>query len=98
MSDITLGDLLSLFFDDLAPSLQRESEDASLKLQVTHVDMDLPTHLWLRAAGADPEQEPARFVLSLPSTRESPTAGRLGRIHITIGVQASQAPALPEDP
>ncbi|MFY0527133.1 hypothetical protein ACN28I_29650 [Archangium gephyra] len=98
MADITLGDLLSLLFEDLAPSLQRESEDAALMLHVTDVDLDLPAHLRLRAAGPDPEHEPARLILSLPSARETPTAGRLGRVSITLGVRPGLVPEPSEDP
>lgn len=98
MADITLGDLLSLLFEDLATNVEHTSDEASLKLQVTDVDLDLPAHLRLRAAGEDPVQEPARLILSLPSARETPTAGRLGRVSITLGIRPGLPPAPPEEP
>ncbi|AKI98975.1 hypothetical protein ATI61_106354 [Archangium gephyra] len=98
MADITLGDLLSMLCADLATAVEPSSDEASLKLQVTDVDLDLPAYLRLRAAGPDPEHEPARIILSLPSARETPTAGRLGRVSITLGVRPGLAPEPPEDP
>ena len=101
MANITLGDLLTLLFTDLANTVQRNAEQSALKLQVTDVDLDIPTYLRLQEAGPDPEQEPARFVLTLPSTRDSPAVGGLGRVSITIGVQSLAPPDQtppPEEP
>lgn len=98
MADITLGDLLSLLCADLVTNVEHSSDEALLKLQVTDVDLDLPAHLRLRAAGPDPDREPARLILSLPSARETPTAGRLGRVSITLGVRPGLRPEPSEDP
>ncbi|HZH75154.1 MAG TPA: hypothetical protein VEY88_03915, partial [Archangium sp.] len=71
MANITLGDLLTLVFTDLASTVERTADEAALKLQVTDVDLDIPAYLRLQEAGSDPEQEPARFILTMPSTRDS---------------------------
>lgn len=99
MANITLGDLLNLLFADLAQTVQQTADQAALKLQVTDLDLDIPAYLRLQEAGPDPEQEPARFVLTLPSTRDSPAVGGLGRVAITIGVQPldSQAQTPPPE-
>lgn len=99
MANITLSDLLTMLFTDLSSTVERTADQAALKLQVTDVDLDIPAYLRLQEAGPDPEQEPARFVLTLPSTRDSPAVGGLGRVSITIGVQAlaSPTPAPPQE-
>lgn len=98
MANITLSDLLSLVFTDLATTVERTAEESPLKLQVTDVDLDIPAYLRLQEAGPDPEQEPARFILTLPSTRDSPPIGGLGRVAITIGVQTLQQQQEQPDP
>ena len=101
MANITLNDLLSLVFNDLAATVERTADETPLKLQVTDVNLDIPAYLRLREASPDPEQEPARFMLTLPSTRDSPAVGGLGRVTITIGVQTLQPQeqtAPPEEP
>ena len=90
MANITLNDLLLLVFNDLAATVERTADETPLKLQVTDVNLDIPAYLRLQEAGPDPEQEPARFMLTLPSTRDSPAVGGLGRVTITIGVQTLQ--------
>ena len=85
MADITLGDLIALILDDLADTLEGTADRAELLgLHVGDVDLDIPAHLRLPA---DPPtaSEPARLMVTLPSTREMPSAGRLGRVRLTIG-------------
>ena len=92
MADIALGDLIALIYRDLAETVQQTADQAeALRLHVADVDLDIPAHLRLPAeaeapAGGDaPEGEtPARLLVTLPSTRETPPAGRLGRIHLTF--------------
>ncbi|MDC0710751.1 hypothetical protein POL68_19905 [Stigmatella sp. ncwal1] len=101
MANITLSDLLSLLFTDLAATAERAEEGSGLKIQVTDLDLNIPAYLRLQEAGADPEQNPPRFLLTLPSTRDSIPTGGLGRIALTIGVQSvgsPEQPAPPEDP
>ncbi|MCY1018228.1 hypothetical protein [Pyxidicoccus sp. MSG2] len=92
MADISLGDLLTLIFDDLAASIERTSEEAGMRLLVKDVDLSVPAYLRLRPAGQNPETEPERFVLTLPSTLDSPVVGGLGRVSITLGVQSTGTP------
>jgi hypothetical protein len=101
MANVTLGELLTLLFTDLAKTVQQTADQAALKLQVTDLDLDIPAYLRLQEAGPDPEEEPARLVLTLPSTRESPSVGGLGRVTVTIGVKTLDAQAQtppPEEP
>jgi len=94
MPDITLGDFIALVFDDLADTIEQTNERSNLvQLQVSDVDLEIPAHLRLPA---DPvPEEPARLMVTLPSTRELPPAGRLGRIRLTL---ERTKPALPEEP
>jgi hypothetical protein len=94
MADISLGELLTLLLSDLATNVERTSPQAAVRLRVTDVDVAIPTYLRLREAGADPTHEPARLMLTLPTTRETPQVGGLSRISITVGIQPlDQAPA-----
>jgi hypothetical protein len=92
MNDITLGEMLTLLFDDLAGSLSKTDAQAGLRLQVSSLDVDLPSYLRLSRSPESPPEAPPRLVLALPSTRESPLAGRVGRIALTVDI----TPAPPE--
>jgi hypothetical protein len=98
MANITLSDLLSLVFTDLATTVERTAEESPLRLQVTDVNLDIPAYLRLQEAGPDPETEPARFILTMPSTRDTPAVGGLGRVTVTIAVQTLQSQEQQEQP
>ena len=84
MADITLGDLITLIFDAVAESVHQTTEQAAIaRLQVSDVDLDIPAHLRL-PVGAPSAEVPARLMVSLPSTRETPAPGRLGRVRVTL--------------
>ncbi len=84
MADITLGSLIALVYADLAETLQQTREQSDLvRLQVSDIDLELPAHLRLPADPPSPEA-PARLLVTLPSTRETPAPGRLGRVRITF--------------
>jgi hypothetical protein len=85
MPDITLGEMLTLIFSDLASSVERTDDEVGVKLQVTSLDLDLPASVRVDETRG-PDEEP-RLVVALPSTRETPAGGRLGRIALTIGVE-----------
>jgi len=85
MPDITLGEMLTLLFSDLAASVEQTDSAAGMRLQVTSLDLDLPAHV--RVAEARTPDEDPRLVVALPSTRETPFTGRLGRIALTIGIE-----------
>ena len=95
MADITLGNLIALIFNELAESLEQTADRAEqLRLQVSDLQLDIPAHLRLQA-GPLPEAGPAQLMVTLPSTRETPPAGRLGRVHIMI---ERYQPLAPEEP
>jgi hypothetical protein len=83
MADITFGDLIALIFHELSETLERTTDQAAVsKLHVRDVDLDIPAHLRLQV---DSETTTTRrLIVTLPSTRETPPVGRLGRIRITI--------------
>jgi hypothetical protein len=91
MPDITLGEMLTLIFSDLATSVEQTDDEAGVKLQVTSLDLDLPASVRVDETRT-PAEEP-RLVVALPSTRETPSGGRLGRIALTIGVEKHNPPA-----
>jgi hypothetical protein len=91
MPDITLGEMLTLIFSDLATSVEQTDDEVGVKLQVTSLDLDLPASVRLDE-NRKPEEGP-RLVVALPSTRETPSGGRLGRITFTIGVEKNGPPA-----
>ena len=98
MADIPLGEMLTSLLTDLSTHSELVAPEAALRLRITEVDLAIPAYLRLQEAGEDPELEPARVVLTMPSTRESPRVGSLGRIAITIDVQVHEtAPAPPSE-
>lgn len=81
MPNLSLGDLITLVFDELAASVERTTDRATqLGFKIGDVDLDIPAHLRLQP---EPEQ-PAHLFVGMPSTLETPTPGRLGRVRLTI--------------
>ncbi|HEX6293124.1 MAG TPA: hypothetical protein VFZ66_28340 [Herpetosiphonaceae bacterium] len=84
MSDIPFGDLIALIFRELSETLDQTAERAELlKLHVSDVNLDIPAHLRLQDDPAG-TAETRRLMVMLPTARETPPVGRLGRIRITI--------------
>lgn len=87
MSDIPLGDLLTLIFTELTETLEQTAERSELlKLHLNDVDLEIPAYLRLPT---ETSETASRLMVGLPSTRETPPVGRLGRIRITIAAQPS---------
>jgi hypothetical protein len=85
MADITLSDLLTLILTDLATTIEQTAERSELvKMHVNDVDLEIPAHLRLLSESSTSTEKSARLMVSLPSLRETPSAGRLGRIRISI--------------
>jgi hypothetical protein len=97
MTDITLGEMLTLLFEDLAGTLSKTDTEAGLRLQVSSLDLDLPTYLRLSRSGVSDPDAPSRLLLALPSTRESPLAGRVGRIALTLDIAAVPPESTPPE-
>jgi hypothetical protein len=84
MADVKLGDLIALVLGDLADTLEQNADrSGALGLQIGDVDLDIPAYLRLPS---DPpvDPEPARLMITLPSTRETPVVGQLGRVRLRI--------------
>ena len=112
MADITLGDLLTLICTELTQTLEQTADSSkSAKLHVSDVDLEIPAHLRLQAESLSggflrselykTEAQPnspnsVRLMVGLPSTRETPPVGRLGRIRITIEAQQLLPPKEPK--
>ncbi len=93
MSDSTLGDLITLITKEMYGTLEEVKVQNSdqIKLQVSDVYFDIPAHLYLqnqRQSSTPTQQEDnLRLMVSLPSTLENPTVGKLGRIRMTIALE-----------
>jgi hypothetical protein len=100
MADISLGDLMALILTELADTFDQTAKPADLfklhasdatldppeeilKLHVSELDLDLPAHLQLQVDPLSPTQA-ARLMVTFPSTLDTSTISRLGRIRITI--------------
>jgi hypothetical protein len=95
MADITLGNLITLLFTELAESIEQAGDRADLlKLQLSDIDLDIPAYVRLQTDQSDSTDE-QRLIVTMPSTRETPRIGRLGRIRISIEPQ-QRAPEEPK--
>ena len=87
MADITLGDLIALVLQDLADAVEETSERArATGLRVGDVDLEIPAYLHV---DGDPSSatDGLRLRLALPSSRDTPPAGRVGRVRLSIEAQ-----------
>jgi hypothetical protein len=57
-----------------------------LKLQITDIELDLPVHIQVRTSPLS-SSNPIQLALTLPSTLETTSKYRLGRLRFTIGRQ-----------
>jgi hypothetical protein len=84
MNDITFGELLTVVIDDLSATLQHVTDRTQdIGLRVSDIDLDLPAHLRLRV-GPERDAVSTRLMVGLPSLRETPPNGRLGRVRLTL--------------
>lgn len=91
MSDTTLGDLITLITQEVSGTLDETNTQNStqVKLHVSDVYFDIPAHLYLQNYQQSSIQDDnnLRLMVSLPSTLENPTVGKLGRIRMTIALE-----------
>ena len=84
MADIKFGDLVTMIIHQLADSIEQTVERAEeARLHVSDVDLEIPALVRLEAdetAAAAPPQ----LMVNLPTTRETPPPGRVGRVRITF--------------
>ena len=85
MADTSLSDLLELIVKELSTTVDlTEDRSESLKIYVTDFAMEMPAHLYLQAAPPSSTDNSARLIVNLPSLRDNPPPGRLGRIRISF--------------
>jgi hypothetical protein len=86
MAQVTLGDLLVTIRQEIAQTIdqtQDRTQDATTntRLYVSDVDLDLPAYIQF-ARSANPETNSSHVTIDLPNLRETPSAGRLGRLRV----------------
>jgi hypothetical protein len=85
MADIPFSDLLTLILTELSQTVEQTADRAELtQLHLNDIDLELPAHLQLQTKTSESS---SRLIVTLPSTRETPPTGRLGRIRINIAAQ-----------
>ena len=95
MSDPTLGDLITLITQEMYGTLDEVNTQNSdqIKLQVSDVYFDIPAHLYVRnqrqVSTQTQGENNLQLMVSLPSTLENPTMGKLGRIRMTIALETN---------
>ncbi|MEB3180848.1 MAG: hypothetical protein VKL59_17730 [Nostocaceae cyanobacterium] len=88
MSDITLGDLLTLIVQEMSQTFEQTTTTSeAVKLHVSDVDLEIPAYVTLQPKVQPESETPPRLIVGLPSTRENPSVGRLGRLRISIEAQ-----------
>ena len=95
MADITFGELIALILQELADTVEQTVDPATaLGLRVDDVALDIPAYLHVADVADDPAAPPdqLRLRVGLPSARETPPAGRLGRVRITIRTEQGEPP------
>jgi len=88
MAQTTLGDLLITIRQEIAQTIdqtQDTTQDVAtqMRLYVSDVDLDLPGYIQFDRS-TNPETHSSRVTIELPNLRETPPAGRLGRLRVTF--------------
>lgn len=90
MPNLSLGDLVTLVFNELATAIAQSADVATAtQIKLGNVELDIPAHLRLQPAA----ETPAQLFVAMPSTLETPAPGRLGRVRLVI----EPANRLPEE-
>lgn len=88
MAQTTLGDLLITIRQEIAQTIdqtQDRSQDITTqtRIYISDIDIDLPAYIRFDRS-ANPETNPSHVTIDLPNLRETPPAGRLGRLRVTF--------------
>ncbi|NJN30329.1 MAG: hypothetical protein HC824_07765 [Synechococcales cyanobacterium RM1_1_8] len=88
MAQTTLGDLLITIRQEIAQTIEQtqdQTQDSTtqMRLYVSDVDLDLPAHVRFERP-ANPEAQSAHITVDLPNLRDTTSAPRLGRLHVTF--------------
>ena len=90
MAAISLGNFLALVLSELTEALaQTQQHSEMVSLMVQNLELEIPAHLRLEIAApsvspAASADRTARLMIVMPSTRETPSPGKLGRLHLVI--------------
>ncbi len=88
MAQTTLGDLLITIRQEIAQTIdqtQDQTQDVTTqtRLYVSDVDLDIPAYVRFDRS-SNPETNPSHVTIDFPNLRETPPAGRLGRLRVTF--------------
>ncbi len=88
MAQTNLGDLLITIRQEIAQTIdqtQASTQDVATqtRLYVSDVDIDLPAYIRFDRS-TNPETNSSHVIIDLPNLRETPAAGRLGRLRVTF--------------
>ena len=88
MTQTTLGDLLITIRQEIAQTIdqtQDQTQDLATqtRIYVSDVDLDIPAYVRFDPS-PNPKTTPSRVTIDLPNLRETPPAGRLGRLRVTF--------------
>jgi hypothetical protein len=88
MAQTTLGDLLITIRQEIAQTIdqtQNLTQDVATqtRIYVSDVDIDIPAYVRFDPS-PNPETNPSHVTIDLPNLRETPPAGRLGRLRVTF--------------
>jgi hypothetical protein len=88
MAQTTLGDLLITIRQEIAQTIdqtQDVTQDVTTKtrIYVSDVDLDIPAYVRFERS-SNPKTNPSHVTIDFPNLRETPPAGRLGRLRVTF--------------
>lgn len=88
MAQTTLGDLLITIRQEIAQTIDQTQDitqdiATQTRLYVSDVDLDLPAYIQFDRS-ANSETNSSHVTIDLPNLRETPPAGRLGRLRVTF--------------
>jgi hypothetical protein len=92
VTELSLGGFVATVCRELADAVERSAGPGTApgqaeRMRVVDVDLDVPARIRLSAAaGAE------RLLVALPSAREQPHAGRIGRLRLTIAHTGGDTP------
>lgn len=84
MAQANLGDLLVTMRQEIAQTIdQTQDTTTQTQIYISDIDIDLPAYIRLEAS-SESNSPTSRLTIDLPNLRETPTAGRLGRLRVTF--------------
>ena len=90
MAQTTLGDLLITIRQEIAQTIDQTQDNTQdiatqTRLYISDIDIDLPAYTRFdRSANPETNLNSSHVTIDLPNLRETPPAGRLGRLRVTF--------------